>query len=218
MSSERLYHLSKETKMKRKRKAFVKVFKKLSWFLLISGLGLILACQSWSQIRVPGLRRDTCLEKFMEKLGFVEKWRDLLMKCVTSITYSMKINGKPRWHIVPSRGLRQGDPLSPYLFLLCTEGLSAPIKSAIANGQMGGLAVHWNGPKLSHLFSANDSLIFCKATMEECNALQQILQVYKNASGQQLNWEKPDLELKWLNSTKIFGSSVFGMEEEKEYL
>ena len=51
MSSERLYHLSKETKMKRMRKAFVKVFKKLSWFLLISGLGLILACRSWSQTR-----------------------------------------------------------------------------------------------------------------------------------------------------------------------
>ena len=51
-------HLSKETIMKRKRKAFVKVFKKLSWFLLISGLGLILACWSWSQIRVSGLGRD----------------------------------------------------------------------------------------------------------------------------------------------------------------
>ena len=58
ISSESLYHLSKETKMKRKRKSFVKVFKKLSWFLLISGLGLILACRSWSQIQVPGLGHD----------------------------------------------------------------------------------------------------------------------------------------------------------------
>ena len=55
----KLYHLSKETIMKRKRKAFLKVFIKLSWFLLISGLGLILACRSWSQIRVSGLGRDT---------------------------------------------------------------------------------------------------------------------------------------------------------------
>ena len=44
--------------MKRKRKAFVKVLEKLSWFLLILGLGLILACRSWSQIRVSGLGRD----------------------------------------------------------------------------------------------------------------------------------------------------------------
>jgi len=77
----------------------------------------------------------------MDKLGFVEKWRDLLMKCVTSITYSMKIYGKPIGHIVPTRGLRQGDHLSPYLFLLCAKGLSALIKLAVVNGQMGGLVV-----------------------------------------------------------------------------
>ena len=57
-----------------------------------------------------------------------------MMKCVTSVTYSVKINGKPRGHIMPSRGLCQGDPLSPYLFLMCAEGLSALIKSVVANG------------------------------------------------------------------------------------
>ena len=55
-------------------------------------------------------------EKIMEKLGFKAKWRELMMKCVTSITYSVKINGKPRGHIILSRGLRQGDLLSSYLF------------------------------------------------------------------------------------------------------
>ena len=50
-----------------------------------------------------------------------------------------------------------------------------------------------NGPKLSHLFFTDNSLIFCKATMEECNALQRILQVYENASGQQLNRAKTSL-------------------------
>jgi len=47
-----------------------------------------------------------CLEKIMKKLGFVAKWRELLMKCVTLVTYSVRINGKPRGHIVPSRALR----------------------------------------------------------------------------------------------------------------
>ena len=51
-----------------------------------------------------------CLEKIMEKLGFAVKWRELVMKCVTSVTHSVIINGKPRGHIVPNRGLRQGDP------------------------------------------------------------------------------------------------------------
>ena len=69
-------HLSKETIMKRKRKAFVKVFIKLSWFLLISGLGLILACRSWSQIRVLGLGHDI-LSQVSFKRRIVES--DLLM-------------------------------------------------------------------------------------------------------------------------------------------
>ena len=55
----------------------------------------------------------TCLEKIMEKLGFVDKWRKLIMQCVTTVTYAIKINGSPRGHIIPSRGIRQGDPLSP---------------------------------------------------------------------------------------------------------
>ena len=60
MSSQRLYNLSKETRIEKKRKVFGKSFVKVKWFLLISGLGLILACRSWSQIRVPGLGRDSC--------------------------------------------------------------------------------------------------------------------------------------------------------------
>lgn len=58
---------------------------------------------------------------------------------------------------------------------------------------MGGIVVSRGGPKLSHLFFADDSLIFCKASMEECNELQKILQVYKDALGQQLNQAKTSL-------------------------
>lgn len=47
-----------------------------------------------------------CLEKIMQKLGFDGKWRALIMRCVTTVSYSIKINGKPRWHIIPSRGVR----------------------------------------------------------------------------------------------------------------
>ena len=105
----------------------------------------------------------------MVKLGFHERWISLVMRCVSSVTYSIRINGKPRVHIVPTRGIRQGDPLSPYLFMLCAEGLSSLIRRAVENGDMEGLAVSRGGPRLSHLFFADDSLIFCKASMDECN-------------------------------------------------
>lgn len=129
----------------------------------------------------------------MEKLGFDVKWRELVMKCVTSVTYSIRINGKPKGHIVPSRGIRQGGPLSPYLFLLCAEGFSALIKSAAASGHLRGVAVCCGGPKLSRLFFTDDSLIFCKATIDECNALQRILTVFEKTFGQQLNRAKTSL-------------------------
>ena len=105
------------------------------------------------------------------------------MKCVTTVSYSVKINGKPKGHIVPSRGIRQGDRLSPYLFLLCAEGLSALTKKEVENGRLGGVAICRGGPKISHIFFAEDSLIFCRASLEECNALQRVLRVYEGASG-----------------------------------
>ena len=134
-----------------------------------------------------------CLDKIMKKLGFDGKWRGLIMKCVTTVTYAIRINGSPRGHIVPTRGILQGDPLSPYPFLLCAEGLSALIKHFVAAGNLEGIAICRGGPKLSHLFFADYSLIFCKASLSKCNALQRILHLYEQAFGQQLNRAKTSL-------------------------
>ena len=73
------------------------------------------------------------------------------------------------------------------------EGLSSLIKKSVEDGVLEGIAVCHRGPKLSHLFFANDSLIFCKATILECDSLQCIFQHYENASGQQLNRAKTSL-------------------------
>ena len=134
-----------------------------------------------------------CLDKIMENLGFDGKWRRLIMKCVTTVNYAIRINGSPRGHIIPTRGIRQGDSLSSYLFLLCAKGLSALIKKPVADGHVEGIAICRGGPELSHLFFANDSLIFCNASLSECNSLQCILHIYEQASGQQLNRAKTSL-------------------------
>ena len=63
------------------------------------------------------------------KLGFDQRWVKLAMEIVTTTSYSVFINGEPKGWITQTRGIRQGDPLSPYLFLLCAEGLSALLNS-----------------------------------------------------------------------------------------
>ena len=134
-----------------------------------------------------------CLEKIMYKMGFHDMWVKTVMRCVNSVTYSIKINGHPCGHIIPTRGIRQGDPLSPFLFLFCAEGLSALIRKAMERGQLNGVAACQRGPKISHIFFADDNIIFCRATIEECSTLENILETYERSSGQQLNREKTAL-------------------------
>ena len=98
----------------------------------------------------------------MEKLGFVEKWIDLVMNCVSSVSYSVLINGEACENISPSRGIRQVDPFSPCLFLLCAEGFSAFIHEAARNQQINGISICRGCPLITHLFFADDSLLFCK--------------------------------------------------------
>ena len=115
------------------------------------------------------------------------------MKCITSVTYSIIINGSVHGCIVLTKGLRQGDPLSPYLFFLCVEGFSALINEATRCQQLNGISISRGAPKISHLFFADDSLLFCKANGIECNKLMEILRIYELASGQTINTEKSSI-------------------------
>ena len=76
-------------------------------------------------------RMEWCfLERIMAKLGLNERLIHLAKEIVTTASYSVLINGEPRCHIKPSKGIKQDDPLSPYLFIMCAEGLSAMLRRA----------------------------------------------------------------------------------------
>ena len=109
------------------------------------------------------------------RVGFNDRWVGLIMTYVKTMTYSVLVNGEPKGFITPSRGIRQGDPLSPFLFLLCTEGLRGLIQQAADSGDITGFALCRRGPKLTKLFFANDSLLFCRATPRECDKVMDLL-------------------------------------------
>jgi hypothetical protein len=130
------------------------------------------------------------LEMVMEQMGFNGRWISLIMMCVKSVRYSILVNGNPCGLITPSKGIRQGDPISPYLFLICAEALSAMLSQANRDERLTGAPTSRRGPALSHLFFADDSLLFCRANLSQWNHLTSILQTYEEASGQKMNTNK----------------------------
>ena len=103
------------------------------------------------------------LQDVMLKMGFAGKWVELIMLCVSTVRYNVIRNGKEVGPIIPSRGLRQGDPLSPYLFILCAEGLSSLIRRQENVGLIHGVKVARGAPMVSHLFFADDAFLFFRA-------------------------------------------------------
>ncbi|KAL5573023.1 hypothetical protein UlMin_022620 [Ulmus minor] len=98
-----------------------------------------------------------------------------------------RFNGQKFGYLTPSRGLRQGDPLSPYLFLLCGEGLSSLLHHYEQARRIQGLKCGLRGPTISHLLFADDSLLFIEAKTNACSALKEVLNPYEAASGQAVN-------------------------------
>ena len=126
----------------------------------------------------------------MRRIGFNEGWINMTMLCVKTVTYSVLVNRELCGMIHPIRGIRQGDPTSPFLFLLCTEGLNGMIKKVEGDGDIHGFSLCRRGPKLTHLLFADDRLLFCRATMEECGKVLDILNGYEEAFGQKINRSK----------------------------
>lgn len=133
------------------------------------------------------------LERVMLHLGFSGSFVTTIMPCIKSVSYFVLLNGVPGSNIKPSRSLRQGDSLSPYLFLLCAIGLQGLLHKAEADGSIRGLSICRNGLPVSRLFFADDSVIFCHAKESECQVILDILSIYERGLGQKINRDKTNI-------------------------
>lgn len=130
------------------------------------------------------------LRQRLTRMGFEDKFIRWVMLCVTTVQYQVGFNGRTVGPISPKRGLRQGDPLSPYLFLLCVEGLSNSLTEAANNEEIHGCKISPAAPAITHLLFADDSFLFFRATQEETTRVKVLLNAYERLSGQAVNFQK----------------------------
>ena len=123
------------------------------------------------------------LKAIMIRLGFHRLWVDMIMRLVTTVSFSVLFNGDRLENFVPSRGIHQGDPISPYLFLLAAEGLSCLLNSRVQSSNLSGIIVATSAPMVSHLLFVDDSLLFFKTNRESADEVKDVLHIYCRASG-----------------------------------
>lgn len=133
------------------------------------------------------------IRSVLEKLGFCDTWISWMMQCVTTVSYSFLLNNEVVGCVLPERGIRQGDPLLPYIFILCGEVLSGICKRGQEIGTLPGIRVSRNSPKLNHLLFADDTMIFTNTDSHSCSTLVEILKSYEQASGQMINPQKSSI-------------------------
>ncbi|XP_028076555.1 uncharacterized protein LOC114278664 [Camellia sinensis] len=118
------------------------------------------------------------LQALLLKMGFNPVWTEWVMEFISTVSFSVMVNGESRASFILSSGLRQGDPLSPYWFILIADVLSLLISNQLQDHKLAGMRLTRNCPALSHLFFTDDALLFSKASIADCLALKSTVEEY----------------------------------------
>uniref|UniRef100_A0A2N9GD32 Reverse transcriptase domain-containing protein n=1 Tax=Fagus sylvatica TaxID=28930 RepID=A0A2N9GD32_FAGSY len=142
----------------------------------------------------------------LRRCGFPGKWCNWIWFCISTVQFSILVNGSPQGFFASSRGLRQGDPLSPLLFVIVMETLSRLMDRATIGGYISGFAVGSGDDPLvvSHLLFADNTLIFCKADQVQIAHLRAVFSWFEAVSGLKVNMQN----LKWFPWVCRSGNSV----------
>lgn len=123
------------------------------------------------------------LSHCLRAYGIIGKTREFIMKCVSNASFSLIINGQAEGFFTSERRLRQGCPLSPYFFILCTQGLSWLMRTMENNALYNGYKICRNAHSVSHLMFVDDLIIFGTLDEKTLDTLQQVLSIYASWSG-----------------------------------
>ena len=132
----------------------------------------------------------------MQKMGFGEKWIGWIKWCISTASFSVLVNDTSKGFFQSSRGLRQGDPLSPYLFVIAMEVFSSFLKRAMDGGFMSDCRVKGRseeGVQISHLLFVDDTLVFYQASQDHLTYLSWLLMWFEAVLGLRINLEKSEL-------------------------
>jgi hypothetical protein len=133
------------------------------------------------------------LEYMLRRFGFDEVWIGWIRACVFGGNLSVLVNGSPTREVNIHRGLKQGDPLAPFLFLLVAEGFGGAMTKAKDLGLFKGFSISNEGPSISHLQYADDTLCIGEASVSNLWSLKAILRGFERASGLRVNFWKSSL-------------------------
>ncbi|XP_071700132.1 uncharacterized protein [Rutidosis leptorrhynchoides] len=146
------------------------------------------------------------LMEVMEHMGFGEKWRRWILSCLKSASISILVNGSPTDEFMLGRGVRQGDPLSPFLFIITAEGLNLLTKKAVQNGLFSGVEVGCDNVLISHLQYADDTIFFGSWSEGNMLNLMKILKCFELTSGLKVNYHKSIVYGVGVGKSEILGS------------
>ena len=139
----------------------------------------------------------------LEHFEFPQEMINLIISCISTTTIALLFNGRKLEAFQPSRGMRQGDPISPYLFLLCMEFLGAQITSMCERKRWDRMKASRNGLSFSHVFFADDLMLFAKANHKNCEAVIEVYDNFCNLASQKVNLGKskilfsPNVSRRW---------------------
>ncbi|CAN0857964.1 Transposon TX1 uncharacterized 149 kDa protein [Linum grandiflorum] len=134
-----------------------------------------------------------CLDFLLRAYGFSTSWCKWVQECIRTVRFLVLFNGAPSQPFCPTRGIRQGDPLSPFLFILMSNALSFLVERGMGNGSLHGIRLRPHCPIISHCLFADDTVIFGTATVSEVDCILSTITAYGRMTGQEVNINKSSL-------------------------